>query len=69
MDRRTDTQACQRGTLPAGEAEKEHLPAGLRSGHGFCESGAPLTPVAGQEGVPGSANGSGESQMVQNIIT
>lgn len=53
------------GMLPAGEAgEREHLPAGLRSSHGFCESGSPPTPVAGQEGprrcqrVRGLTNGS-----------
>ncbi|CAB1421022.1 unnamed protein product [Pleuronectes platessa] len=42
------------GTLPAGEAgEREHLPEGLRSSHGFCESGSPLMPVAGRSGASG----------------
>lgn len=70
------------GTLPAGEAgEREHLPAGLRSSHGFCESGSPLTPVAGQEGprwcqrVRGITNGSkyhhlkGSERSGTNLLT
>lgn len=55
--------------MPAGEAgEREHLPAGLRSSHGFCESGSPLTPVNAKNDRM-SASGSRESQTVQNIIT
>lgn len=53
------------GSLPAGVAgEREHLPAGLRRSHGFCESGSPPTPAAGQGGprrcqrVRGLTNGS-----------
>lgn len=39
--------------VPAGMAgEREHLPAGLRSSHGFCGSGSPSAPVAGREGAP-----------------
>lgn len=68
--------------MPAGEAgEREHLPAGLRSSHGFCESGSPLTPVAGQEGprwcqrVRGITNGSkyhhlkGSERSGTNLLT
>lgn len=41
------------GMVPAGVAgEREHLPAGLRSSHGFCGSGSPSAPVAGREGAP-----------------
>ncbi|KAI4831699.1 hypothetical protein KUCAC02_001228, partial [Chaenocephalus aceratus] len=51
MDRRTDhTGMSERHAAGWRGREREHLPAGLRSGHGFCESGAPLRPVAGQEG-------------------
>lgn len=74
-DGRTDRVGHVRGgPLPAGEAgQREHLPAGLRSSHGFCESGSPPTPGGGGGGGAkegrGGANGSGESLMVQNITT
>lgn len=48
-DRRTcmSEEAC---CWLARQEKREHLPAGLRSSHGFCESGSPPTPAAGQEG-------------------
>lgn len=64
------------GTVPAGVAgEREHLPAGLRSSHGFCGSGSPPTPAAGREGrqrcqrVGEGDGGWGGSPTVQHIVT
>lgn len=38
---------------PCWPGEREHLPAGLRSSHGVCESGSPPTPAGSQEGPRG----------------
>lgn len=70
MDRlmETDSHAGmseEAGCRLARRGAREHLPVGLRSGHGFCESRSPPTP--GSRPRRGSASGSAESQMLLKI--
>lgn len=53
MDGQTESNGHVRGGAALGRREGEHLPAGLRSSRGFCESGSPPTATAVPTGSEG----------------